>query len=208
MDQGAAVPPSRRIGSAPASEINYSGLIPYPPHLPLTLSDDVSVPGSEGLASNPSRAPPFLTGRSLLHKVGWERREKTPPGLCTLRPPCVLGAPHSTFRSPCLKHMLWSTYWVPGLVPKVGNTESPRREGWGQLDLIPHVMGSSGKHRGPPRRRLLSEKGLTSARWRRQGTAFQAKRDAGRAQRCGRASIAWRGSHSLCYECAGGGGPG
>lgn len=28
---GAAVPPSRRIGSAPASEINYSGLIPSPP---------------------------------------------------------------------------------------------------------------------------------------------------------------------------------
>lgn len=140
MDQGAAVPPSRRIGSAPASEINYSGLIPYPPHLPLTLSDDVSVPGSEGLASNPSRAPPFLTGRSLLHKVGWERREKTPPGLCTLRPPCVLGAPHSTFRRPCLKHMLWSTYWVPGLVPKVGNTESPRREGWGQLDRSYHAV--------------------------------------------------------------------
>lgn len=152
------------------------------------------MPGSEGLASNPSRAPPFLTGRSLLHKVGWEQREETPPGLCTLRPPCVLGAPHSTFGRPCLKHALWSTYWVPGLAPKVGNTESPRREGWGQLDLTPHVMGSSGKHRGPPRGRLLIREGVGFGQVEKAGNSIPGQ------ERRWQSPEVWQGQHCLQRE--------
>ena len=36
--------------------------------------------------------------------------------------------------------------------------EPEERETWGQLDLMPHVMGSSGKHQGPPKEKAADQR--------------------------------------------------